>query len=211
MLQPREIEQLFANRLGAFGFYTVMKAAENADDIQAELLKRALAYDKLSDFSAHDARNALGHLATQASSFVEAGKLHKISLRGVGLWTDGFIDVIEPALGSDPEATLFLVANAPYIGFDKIAAASLRRGRALGILKPSRFGQTEKPVGFMMESSSSGVEVYPLGHDFIRPDHAIVFDDILATGTVHSQIDDFWGGSPPFITALRLASDGRQF
>ena len=205
-LKTGDVDKLFRNGLQPLGFYMAMKASKDNDAVQADLLDRAAANNfDLTRLRPADATGAMKHLETQSPPSVEGKKLHSVmSLHGIKGWSGRFTEAIAPALSQKPESELFMVAHAPYVGIDELAALSLLRGRRLGILKPERLLQTEQPVGFMLEPRSQGVDITALSHDFDRPDQAIIFDDALAKGAARDRVMNFWGAesSPDFITAF---------
>ena len=214
MLKASDIAKLFRNGLQHLGFYMAMKASAENDEIQKDLLDRAAGHKfDLSRLTSADADSALTHLEANSPANVKGSKLHTVILHGVKRWNMHFTEVLEPVMQEHPESTLFMVANAPYVGLDELAALSLLRGRALGILKPGRFNQKVSPVGFMLEPTAAGMDIHALKHDFERPEQAIVFDDEVSTGNVRGQVMEFWGESnlPSFVTSFAIYNDARAW
>ena len=205
MLNPNDVRRLFDNRLGHLGFYVAMKASDGNHDVQAGLLRRVVErrFD-LGRLTRTDASEALEYLAAQDPPQVKAKKIAPIDGLGLDVWNQRFTQTLEPVLREEGEPPLFVVANSPFVGLGQIAALTLDKGRPLGIIKPSRFGQTDGPVGFMIEPTASGHDITPLSHDFVRPERAVIFDDAIETGSVRDQVLQFWGSpeTPSFISVF---------
>lgn len=211
MLSPRDIERLVGSGFARLGFYLAMKAADNNDSVQAELLARVSARGfNVSETNLEDLGGALTHLNAQETPFVSGVKLGQVSRYGLEHWVNRFDQVIAAAQDKRPEAPVFIVANAPYIGLDVFARRSLDKGVSLAILKPNRFEQESLPVGLVLSPSNSGTNIDTLPFDFFRPPDAIVFDDVIHSGQVQDQVNNFWlrqATLPPhFISAATVGS-----
>jgi len=207
MLDSRNVGPLFKTNLAHLGFYLLMKATDDNDHLQSELLQLAFERDFVYDqLPAAKINEALEHLAAQDPPQVNGVKLAGVSRAGFQTWNHRFSTRLRESVGEDD--ALFMVANAPYVGFHELAQNSLLRMKSLGVLKPSRFDQAELPVGFLLQAQGSGLDVRPLEHDFERPASAIVFDDVLHEGDVRQQVFDYWTGNgadqPRFITAVTV-------
>ncbi|MBW3568827.1 hypothetical protein KY385_01730 [Candidatus Parcubacteria bacterium] len=182
-----------------------MKATDENDSIQERLLRRVASHRfDLSLATSDDFTDALSYFEDQPDPTVKGVKLAQVSRRGFGSSIKNFHRTIQPKLEVDDRPELFMVADAPYIGLDALAVHSLKRGYSMGILKPTRFEQPDLPVGFMIEPADIGVNISPLAHDFPRPENALLFDEIVNTGSVRDKTLAFWGPQQPqpdFVTA----------
>lgn len=206
-LYSKDVRPLFRTNIANLGFYLLMKATDDNDALQADLLRHAyragFQYDRIPSGLVD---TALTHLDRQKPPQVSGAKLGIVSRAGFSNWTDRFAMTLDATVGEDD--TLFMVANAPYVGLHEIAQRSLLRARNLGILKPSRLESPELPVGFLLQPEGTSVDVLPLAHDFQRPDGAVVFDDVLHRGTVRRSVVDYWtrdgAEQPRFVTAVTV-------
>ena len=194
-LKRKHIEQLHRNGFPLVAFYFMMKAAEDNDTAQKALLERVaeLKFDAAGlRRDEKPVTDTLDHLADGA---VPGSKLGAVSRYGMETgWLKYFERTLEPTV--KPETQLFMLGHSPYIGLSVLADYSLNRGQPLGILKPSRFDQTELPVGFLLTPNQDGTTVEPLGHDFDRPGHALLFDDVSRTGGTAQRAFNFWLREP---------------
>lgn len=211
-LGVHHIEHLMDARLQRLAFYLLMKATEDNNPLQMGLLQRLskLDYD-FSEFSDEDARPALEHLAQQDKPTVQGGKLAQVSRHGFKEWPELFDRTLRRELEDEPDAVLFMLANAPYIGFDKLAHHSLQKGAPLGILRPERFMEPTNPdtsVGYLLTPVPWGISIAELFPDFERPEDVIIFDDVIKSGHVRVMTRAFWTqdgeNTPPgFISAIK--------
>ncbi len=197
-----EIEALIRNGFTREGFYLTMKAA-TTDETQIAMLQNFLRTGgQMSTFTVADAEPALQLLGNET---VIGGKLRSLSMYGPDWATKRFGVALGDSLGTMPDDTqLFMLANAPYVGFDTILRHSVDQGKPLGILRPDRFNHPDQPVGYMLTPTEDGVVIGLLPHDFERPGHALLFDDVVRTGSVTSSALNFWqrqASSTPGIAA----------
>jgi hypothetical protein len=208
-LRSKEIRPLFKTNIANLGFYLLMKATDDDDVLQADLLRQAyksrFQYDRIPPGTL-DA--ALAHLDEQDPPQVNGAKLAIVSRAGFSNWTDRFATTLQDSVKEDD--SLFMVANSPYVGFHEVAQHSLLRMKRLGVMKPSRFERPELPAGFLLEPQGVDLNVLPLPHDFGRPENAVVFDDVLHRGNVRQQVFDYWtrdgADQPCFVTAVTVPS-----
>jgi hypothetical protein len=186
-LRSKEIRPLFKTNIANLGFYLLMKATDDDDVLQADLLRQAYKQDPPQ---------------------VNGAKLAIVSRAGFSNWTDRFATTLQDSVKEDD--SLFMVANSPYVGFHEVAQHSLLRMKRLGVMKPSRFERPELPAGFLLEPQGVDLNVLPLPHDFGRPENAVVFDDVLHRGNVRQQVFDYWtrdgADQPRFVTAVTVPS-----
>lgn len=211
-LSTSHIESLMQARLQRLAFYLLMKSAENNNPIQKGLLHRMgeLDYD-FSGLTLNDASPALEHLDSQPEPTVQGGKLAQVSRHGFQEWADLFDRTLTDKLEGKPEANLFMLANAPYIGFDVLAAHSLKKGLPLGILRPEQFmsqPDTDTVIGYQLAPEPAGLSIAELAPDFERPESAVVFDDVIKSGGIRATTRGFWtqdGSSTPpdFVASVK--------
>lgn len=192
----RDIASLFvdAHHQQRFGFYMLMKAAFDNDELQKRLLTETA--DHRFDFRRLDGEYAapgLEYLAQHRKSTVEAVKLAEISRKGMGTWLSKYNTVLGEHAPNYKE--VFVLAYAPLIGFDVLAKHTLLEGKPLSILKPGRYNTHDLPVGFKLEMGAGpggGMDITELPNDFERPESALIFDDIVARGTARDTALEFW-------------------
>ncbi len=205
-LTGAEIAQLREDWQKPLAFYLAMKAAAGNTDIQAQLLKR-LADIKFDyrEVDIKDLKPALDFRASQPETTVNGNKIPQYSRQG-SLGIRRFDTTLTGALEDKPDATLFMVADYPYVALDVLASHSLAKGNPLGILNPDLFGQTQQPVGFIFEHEGGGITVKGLNHDFERPEGAVIFDDAILHGNARNNVLSFWAlesdSVPDFVAAV---------
>lgn len=207
-LKRNHVESLFAqDKFKNLGFYLLMKAAQDQDETQKDLL-RLLATKKFDpaklEIGETPVRDAFENLDVVGN--VYGGKLAQVSRVGFNTWTDNFDNVLKPITEDEPNKSLFILANASLVGIKPIADLTVNKGERLDILKPNRFNQTSEPVGFTISGRG---EVSDLQPDFSRPDDAVIFDDVENAGKTRKAALEFWDrgeevpSQPMYIAAIR--------
>lgn len=210
-ISVKDIETLVKSGFLRFGFYLAMKSATEDDEIQATLLhKMANNGFDFSNLTINDIEPALERLRQKEDPTVPGGKLAQVSRHGFRNWAVGFHNTLDKLDEAYPGAPLFTVADSTYYGIDVLAAHSVLQGRPLGILKPDRYKQPERPVGFVLEPGFPEITVSSLPNDFERPPGAVIFDDVLNSGSVLRKTVEYWSARtedvPIFKTAVEVHS-----
>jgi hypothetical protein len=208
-----DVLTLQRNGLARPALYLSLKAAEDHDEAQRDLLQRTaeLGFD-YSALTGNDYHAALSFIRDRYNSsgpMVGGEKLGQFSRHGFGRSVNEFDSALRAANDTEPFTSVYMVANYPFIALDVLAKHSIDKGGQLSVIKPERLGQTTLSVGFDIKlSEDGGIIVDYLEHDFDRPSDGIIFDDVLNTGKVKNRVVDFWKdgeqNEPRFVAAVTM-------
>jgi hypothetical protein len=207
-LTAEDIETLQVNGFPRAAFYLGVKAAESSVERQGTMLKKlaSLGFDYQA-LSVEDIR--VGTALMGVDNTVAGEKLGQYSRHGLSYDIHSFDVALQHALADKPTAPLYMVANYPYIALDVLASHSLKKGNSLGVINPDRLGQTELPVGLLMEGDGSALRVEAFMHDYVLPEGSVIFDDVIREGTTRDAVLAWAGGtavSPTFVAAGRVGT-----
>lgn len=217
-LSGKEVEILYKAGLPRPAFYLAMKAADAYNTVQTKMLQRLAKvqfnYDKLTIEDIRLGTATLNGQNGQNATSVAGEKLGQFSRHGFTGDLRAFDKVLSPALVQKPDASLFMVANYPYIALDVLAKHSLDKGNQLGVINPDHIGKNALSTGFIMEGQGSDFTINSLGQDFNMPEEAVIFDDVVREGKTR-DIVMAWAGrsmvSPSFVSAGRVPVTTSRF
>jgi hypothetical protein len=203
-LSGEEIESLQRNGFPRAAFYLGVKGVEFDHRLQARMLQRLAALSfQYEELDTEDIRVATDAMKARSSS-VDAGKLGQFSRHGPMGDVEVFDEVLSNDLSGQSDTLLFMVASYPYIALDVLAKYSLAKGNPLGIVNPDFLGQSELPVGFVMEGNPPSTTVSPIMDDYRMPPGAVIFDDVLREGKTMNIVMEWAGDDVAFMSAMRV-------
>ncbi len=209
-----------AERVGFEGvvLYLMFKTTEAEIDTQYPLLQelvRTLAEEGPQDSWRKRVREFVrAYLEKLPDDWeIPIDKLKIISSQGgFELWDARYSEKAEE-LAKDTR-DVFLIGNATFVGLPVFINAFKRQGKRLTILTPHAIKQIPKevvhdgwnyPCGYTIEPNG---EVHLLSANFVRPEHAVMVDDIENTGKTKEVLDEFWGRAstsvPDFETIAKV-------
>lgn len=204
-LGPREIRELMVpeRRMQRLGFYAAIKAADGNYDLQAQLLEKVSGKDfDLTQLTVDDIAGVLDDMEARKAT-VNGRKLAVISRNsGFTTWSSDLGKRLDDTTVPE-DAPFFTVAYSSLIGIDALAR---KKGghRPLHILNPNSFTTDSDHVGHVVHPNG---EVKLLPRDFMRPDGAVVIDDIERSGDTRRAIQEFWGEGVNYVPLIRKSGD----
>ncbi|MCA9332724.1 hypothetical protein KDA00_02520 [Candidatus Saccharibacteria bacterium] len=187
-LDSDDIGTLFNSRFSRFGFMILMKACEDNENAQIDLLKLACSREgNISGLSLTDVEPIL---ESNPSISADGTKIALISRHGMSNWLERYEATLQ--VHASESQQLFALANSTLVAFDILYKHSIERDQSLSILKPSSIEQGKAIVGFHIGQSATGLTFDVLTRDFNRPTGAVILDDVMRTGSTRDAVLDFW-------------------
>lgn len=121
---------------------------------------------------------------------VSAMKLAQISRQGFDLWQEKYKELAHELVSTDQE--LFLTLNSTIIGLKHFTEEYGKNNKPISFIVPEFIEGGKDIIGFMCEFKTDGVVLKEISKDFIRPDNAIIIDDVKNTGETEKIIRTFW-------------------
>jgi hypothetical protein len=204
---------LFANA----ALYCIFKANESRPDVQEAMLQRVV--DALKEVPSHDEAAARAVIRGVVERFtrelpeeerISGAKLKRLNLGGFRNWDDRYAR--EAARLANDSREVFIVANSMLLGLSPFVRHFREQGKPLLIPHnmPNGVGgggirrHDNYPMGYTILANGS---VTPFGSGFVRPERAVIVDDIRREGYTEKQITEFWntnGDAPPEFEPLEV-------
>lgn len=189
-LGKSEISDLARNGFPEDAFYFIMKSHSDNPELQMQILSEF--YAMVRGDGDQDPDTLKSFLEKQLETFVEGrlvkgAKVAQHSRQGLELWRNLYKKkAIESANRINPT---FIAGHSTFFGLAPFVREHDQAEKELHILMPEHFANEDyDSCGYVLRDGS----VLYLPKDFIRPEDAIIIDDVKNTGKVEKNIRDFW-------------------